>query len=46
LQLSGNTFTVTAVPEPGTWALIGIGFACLGLMAYRRRGSGASFRIA
>jgi hypothetical protein len=45
LQLSGNTFT-TAVPEPGTWALIGMGFACLGLMAYRRRGSGASFRIA
>jgi PEP-CTERM motif len=37
---------VQAVPEPGTWALMGIGFACLGLMAYRRRGRGATFRFA
>ncbi|WP_315704734.1 MULTISPECIES: FxDxF family PEP-CTERM protein [unclassified Bradyrhizobium] len=44
LQVAGNTFTV-AVPEPSTWALMGIGFACLGFMAYRRRGSAASFRF-
>jgi PEP-CTERM motif len=36
---------VQAVPEPGTWALMGIGFACLGLMAYRRRGSGPTLRF-
>jgi hypothetical protein len=26
-----------AVPEPATWAMMGIGFAGLGLAAYRRR---------
>jgi hypothetical protein len=26
-----------AIPEPGTWAMMGIGFAALGLAAYRRR---------
>jgi hypothetical protein len=26
-----------AVPEPGTWAMMGVGFAALGLAAYRRR---------
>jgi PEP-CTERM motif len=36
---------VQAVPEPGTWALMGIGFACLGLMAYRRRGPGPTIRF-
>jgi hypothetical protein len=39
------TANVSAVPEPGTWALMGIGFACLGLLAYRRKGSGVAFRI-
>jgi hypothetical protein len=34
-----------AVPEPTTWALMGIGFACLGFLAYRRNG-GQVFRIA
>jgi hypothetical protein len=36
---------VQAVPEPGTWALMGIGFACVGLMAYRRRGRGPTLRF-
>jgi hypothetical protein len=36
---------VTGVPEPTTWALMGIGFACLGFLAYRRNG-GQAFRIA
>ena len=40
------TANVSAIPEPATWALMGIGFGCLGLMAYRRRGNGTVFRIA
>jgi hypothetical protein len=43
---SGNTFTfgepggtvsVAAVPEPSTWALMLLGFAGVGFMAYRRK---------
>jgi len=30
-------FTVAAVPEPATWAMIILGFAALGLMRYRKR---------
>jgi hypothetical protein len=45
LTVTGNAFTA-AVPEPGTWALMGIGFACVGFLAYRRKGSGAAFRLA
>jgi hypothetical protein len=33
-----------AVPEPSTWAMLMLGFAGLGFMAYRRRGQ-ASFRF-
>jgi hypothetical protein len=48
-QYNGNPLEISAqvqaVPEPGTWALMGIGFACLGLMAYRRRGSGPTLRF-
>jgi hypothetical protein len=29
--------TVTAVPEPSTWAMMILGFAAVGYMAYRRR---------
>lgn len=28
---------MTAVPEPSTWAMMGLGFAGLGFAAYRRR---------
>jgi hypothetical protein len=39
--LAGSTslseFTVTAVPEPSTWAMMILGFAGVGYMTYRRR---------
>jgi hypothetical protein len=36
--------TVGAVPEPSTWAMMILGFAGVGFLAYRRRGQ-ASFRL-
>jgi hypothetical protein len=39
------TFNIAAVPEPSTWAMMILGFAGVGFMAYRRRGP-ASFRLA
>ena len=43
-----DTQEVQAVPEPSTWAMMGIGFAGLGFLAYRRkdRTRGLSFRLA
>jgi len=35
-----------AVPEASTWAMMILGFAGVGFMAYRRRNQGAAFRIA
>lgn len=38
-----GTFTMNAaVPEPATWAMMILGFAGLGFMAYRRRQNGAA----
>lgn len=38
LTLANNTVTLTdAVPEPSTWAMLLLGFAGLGFMAYRRK---------
>jgi hypothetical protein len=38
LEFSPNiTNTVAAVPEPSTWAMMLLGFAGVGFMAYRRR---------
>jgi hypothetical protein len=37
---------VGAVPEPSTWAMMILGFAGLGFMAYRRRNTSAMFRVA
>lgn len=31
-------YSVAAIPEPSTWALLGAGLACLGVAARRRRG--------
>ena len=35
----------SAVPEPSTWAMMILGFAGVGLMAYRRRNQMAAFRV-
>lgn len=40
VQLAG------AVPEPSTWAMMILGFAGVGFMAYRRKQSGPAFRTA
>jgi hypothetical protein len=44
-QYTAASFTITAVPEPATWAMMVLGFLGMGYMAYRRRSS-ASLRIA
>lgn len=36
------TLNVTAVPEPSTWAMLLVGFAGIGFMAYRRKSKPAS----
>jgi hypothetical protein len=41
----GGTLTA-AVPEPSTWAMMILGFAGIGFMAYRRKSSGPAFRVA
>jgi hypothetical protein len=38
--------SITAVPEPSTWAMMMLGFAGVGFMAYRRRNQGSTFRLA
>jgi hypothetical protein len=40
-------FVVTAaVPEPSTWAMMILGFAGVGFMAYRRKQNGPALRVA
>jgi len=36
-QFTGSMTAITAVPEPSTWAMMILGFAGLGFMAYRRK---------
>jgi hypothetical protein len=36
----------SAVPEPSTWAMMVLGFAGVGFMAYRRKSGGPAFRVA
>jgi PEP-CTERM motif len=37
IEISGRAAVVgSAVPEPSTWALMGLGFAALGLLGYRK----------
>jgi hypothetical protein len=40
---SPSVLTVTAVPEPATWAMMVLGFFGIGFMAYRRRGNQIRF---
>jgi PEP-CTERM motif len=45
-QFNG-TYSISAVPEPSTWAMMILGFASVGFMAYRRkRSSGPALRLA
>jgi len=46
---AAGTLTPTlfsAVPEPSTWAMMILGFAGVGFMAYRRKRQGGAFRLA
>ena len=38
--------TISAVPEPSTWAMIILGFAGIGFLAYRRKQNGPQLRLA
>ena len=38
--------TVSAVPEPSTWAMMVLGFAGVGFLAYRRKNKATTFRFA
>jgi hypothetical protein len=46
VALTGTIQSVAAVPEPSTWAMMILGFAGVGFMAYRRRNQSASLRAA
>lgn len=41
-----DVLTVTAIPEPSTWAMMILGFVGVGFMAYRRRNQTAELRVA
>jgi hypothetical protein len=47
-ELSNVTASVGAVPEPGTWAMMVLGFAGIGFLAYRRKpkAGAVKFRLA
>ena len=38
-EVGATSTVITAVPEPSTWAMLILGFAGIGFMAYRRRNS-------
>jgi hypothetical protein len=40
-----DTSLNSAVPEPSTWAMMILGFAGVGFLAYRRRGQGQALRL-
>jgi hypothetical protein len=46
LQIYAKSGVVAAVPEPSTWAMMILGFAGVGFMAYRRRNTQGAFRLA
>jgi len=42
----GFNATTSAIPEPATWALMILGFAGAGSMAYRRKRNVSQLRVA
>ena len=46
LVIDVTTASVGAVPEPSTWAMMILGFAGVGFMAYRRRNQNTALRVA
>jgi hypothetical protein len=42
VDLDSVTTTISAIPEPATWALMILGFAGVGFMAYRRKNTMAA----
>ena len=45
LNLAGGSIGVGAVPEPSTWAMMILGFAGVGFMAFRRRNKAAALNL-
>jgi hypothetical protein len=43
---SANLSTAATTPEPSTWAMMVLGFAGVGFMAYRRKQNGQTLRLA
>ena len=41
----GGSFSIAAVPEPATWAMMVLGFLGVGFMAYRRKENSAGLRL-
>jgi hypothetical protein len=46
ITIATNLTSTSAVPEPSTWAMMMLGFAGIGFMAYRRKQDGSAFRAA
>ena len=46
IQTGALTATISAVPEPSTWAMMILGFVGIGFMAYRRKQNGTQLRLA
>jgi hypothetical protein len=44
-SFNGN-YSITAVPEPSTWAMLILGFGGIGFLAHRRRQNGTRLRLA
>ena len=42
-RVIGNLQSIEAVPEPRTWAMMGLGFALMGLVAFKRKRSNTAF---
>jgi hypothetical protein len=45
-RIDNGTFAVAAVPESSTWAMMILGFAGVGFMAYRRKRDSSAFATA